>query len=338
MVGSPNYGRSSFKEKLIRNLKSRFSQFINNTSLQYKAYPAYWHYKCNKRKSDIKESVFYLTQKPNYGAGIGHQLANWNSGLYYSQVFGCKFAHSSFSSPKWEQLLGYNENEVNAYELIQNKTFKKVSLPRFDKNHIPLIQKIINSYKGKKILFILDTDQGYGNQYETYEILSEKFFKASARKEDKLIFEDKAFNIAIHIRRRMKIETDEVWENRGLNNSYFVSVLEKVLSVLQTTKKINIYLFSQGEKGDFKEFEKFSNLHYCMDMNPYDSFLHMVFADVLISSKSSFSYKPALISKGIKICPKTFWHLYPSTPDFIQADNQGNFDIEHFSRILQNKE
>ena len=61
-------------------------------------------------------------------------------------------------------------------------------------------------------------------------------------------------------------------------------------------------------------------------MSAQDSFLHMVYADLLITSKSSFSYKPALLSNGIKVCPKYFWHGYPDTEDWILCDNNGNLD------------
>ena len=46
-----------------------------------------------------------------------------------------------------------------------------------------------------------------------------------------------------------------------------------------------------------------------------------------ITSKSSFSYKPALLNKnGIKVCPRNFWHGYPDTKDWIMCDNDGNIE------------
>jgi hypothetical protein len=93
---------------------------------------------------------------------------------------------------------------------------------------------------------------------------------------------------------------------------------------LKTEKPIAIYLFSQGEIRDFAEFNQFENLQFCLDVSPMDSFLHMVFADVLITSKSSFSYKPALINNGTKVCPKEFWHGYPQTNDWVMADESGD--------------
>ncbi len=340
---APNYGKQSFKEKFLRRLRNEFVKRIQDTPFMFKSYPSYWHYFFNKNSLKLDEisgaTDQYLTQKPDYGAGIGHQMANWNSGLYFSGLFGLKYAHTPFSSPKWENFFGFGEHEVSADSLIDLAEFKKVRLPRFDsrsEKHIDLIRLIIRSYAGEKVLFQFEINQGYSRQSDTSPILQQKFFQADGRKNDHLIFDKSSFNIALHIRRRMAIETDEMWKDRGLDNSYFSKVLDRTLATIQTSKKIEIYLFSQGSEADFPEFQKFDNLHFCMDMNPYDSFLHMVYADLLISSKSSFSYKPALISKGLKICPSSFWHTYPSTSDYILATNDGDFNTEQLNLKSKN--
>ena len=49
----------------------------------------------------------------------------------------------------------------------------------------------------------------------------------------------------------------------------------------------------------------------------------MVYADALITSKSSFSYKPALLNRGVKFSPKNFWHSYPNDPNWILLDEEG---------------
>lgn len=86
---------------------------------------------------------------------------------------------------------------------------------------------------------------------------------------------------------------------------------------------IVIYIFFQGSPHDFKELEQFEHIVWCLDMSARDSFLHMVYADLLVTSKSSFSYKPALLSDGIKICPKNFWHGYPKEKNWVLAEDEG---------------
>lgn len=339
-VQAPSYGGDSRLQKLRRKINAIILNKIINTPLQFRLYRSYWHSKVSfsLSKSDSNKGLDqYLTQKPNYGAGIGHQLSNWNSGLYFANYFKVKFAHSPFSNKKWEGFLGFGEGEVNAFEFKKRSGVKTVKLPWFNptsQKEIDLIGEIISSYKRNKVLFTLCQDQGYKRQCDTSEILSEKFFNAKDRINDKLIYSANCFNIAIHIRRRMKIESDEVWENRGLGNQYFFNILNQVTELLPKDKKVELYLFSQGTIEDFPEFKSFSNIHYCMEMGPIESFLQMVYADLLISSKSSFSYKPALISKGIQICPKTFWHSFPNFTRYILADNDGNFDKSQLINLL----
>ena len=71
-----------------------------------------------------------------------------------------------------------------------------------------------------------------------------------------------------------------------------------------------------------------------MNMNTQESFLHMVYADLLITSKSAFSYKPALGNQGIKVCPRNFWHGYPDSSDWILVENDGTFNTASLKQAL----
>ena len=68
-------------------------------------------------------------------------------------------------------------------------------------------------------------------------------------------------------------------------------------------------------------------------MDEYTSFLHLIRADILITSKSSFSYKPALMNDAIKVCPRNFWHSYPSDKNWILVENDGSFDVTALNQI-----
>jgi hypothetical protein len=84
---------------------------------------------------------------------------------------------------------------------------------------------------------------------------------------------------------------------------------------------------------DFLYFEALGNVELCLDMDAQSSFLHMVYADLLITSKSSFSYKPALLSRGIKVCPRNFWHGYPERYDWLLADENGSLDARSIAKL-----
>lgn len=318
-------------KKIKKRLRAETVAFFRKTSFYPKIYKSYWHYRFTNKNS-VTNPLNYYSAIPNPGAGIGHQMANWIAGYWFARQFGLSFAHIPFSTSKWESFLGFGEGEITVADLLQ-KGYKKVRLPLFDElksEEVALNKKIIASYSNQKVVFIAEQDQYYNNQFGVMEFIKDKFHSAPARIKDQLIFESESFNIAIHVRRG-DIVIGQENQNPNLlmrwqGNDYFEKVLHKVVATIGRDKPIAIYLFSQGEIGDFTEFEQFENLHFCLDMNAQDSFLHMINADLLISSKSSFSYKPALLSKGIKVCPQNFWHGYPDFQDWIMVDEKGNFE------------
>ncbi len=304
-------------------------------------YPSYWNYMFHQDVGNPETSNFYLAARPNPGAGIGHQLANWIAGLCWSKQFGLKFAHISFSTDQWEKFLGFGEGETTVSEL-KKAGWKVRRIPLFSENSpetIMIIKQIISSYSGKKVVFLCEQDQFYKNQYGVMDEIQQKFYHAPARKNDHLEYSKEHFNIAIHVRRG-DIMTDPSNPNlamRYLSNDYFEKVLSQVYTHFSASQPqpIHIYFFSQGLPEDYPEFAKYPNLHWCMGMGAQDSFLHMVYADLLITSKSSFSYKPALLCKGIKVCPKNFWHGYPNSEDWIMVENDGTFDISKLLKIMR---
>lgn len=272
----------------------------------------------------------YFAARPNPGAGIGHQMANWIAGYWFAKQFKLKFAHIPFSSEQWESFLGFYQGEATYHEL-KKKGYKIVRIQKFDENNAAerqRVQEIIYSYSGENVVFLAEQDQFYQDQYGVIEDIQKKFYSAPAREQDKLIYDKHCFNIAIHVRRGDIMENlDKANDNismRFQSNAYFVQALKTALNYLKDKDHIQIYLFSQGEKLDYPEFLQFENIHFCLDMGAQESFLHMVYADALITSKSSFSYKPALLNQGIKFCPADFWHGYPKDLNWILLDKEGN--------------
>ena len=295
-------------------------------------YRSYWHsIFCKSKCVNRKNETCYFAARPNSGAGIGHQLANWMAGFYGAKFFKMKFAHIPFSSDDWESFFEFGKNE-ESFTALKQKGFKVRRIPLFNlkkQKDVNLIHKIISSYSGQKVIFLCEQDQFLRDLPLVIPDIQRKFFNASIRKQEHLEYNGDHFNIAIHVRRG-DIMVDSKNPNltmRILSNSYFETVLGNTLELFKNkvSKPIHIYFFSQGTPSDYSEFEKFENLHWCMDWNAKKSFLHMVYADVLITSKSSFSYKPALLNKGVKVCPKNFWHGYPEANDWILCDNKGNF-------------
>ena len=292
-------------------------------------YFSYWKSILNKKVSESSHKNYY-SARPNQGAGIGHQIANWIAGYWFAKKFDLQFAHSPFSTKTWDTFLGFGLAEVKVSDLLTSG-YKKVKLPLFDENNLvelELQKRIIESYSNRKIVFIAEQDQSYKDQFGVINKIKSSFFNSPSRINDSLIYVKENYNIAVHIRRGDIVgavkNKDSNLSIRWISNEYFINVLQNVIKKISVSKPFHIYIYSEGVISDFSEFSRFPNIHFCLDMDSEDSFLHLVYADLLITSKSSFSYKPALLSNGIKVCPVNFWHGYPTDNNWILADDEGN--------------
>jgi len=312
---------------------SKTVSFTRNNSFYPLIYKSYWHYRFFKNQQ--KQSVTsYFSARPNPGAGIGHQIANWIAGYWFAKQFGLRFAHIPFSNQSWEKFLGFGEKEDNLTTLI-GQGYKTVKLPLFDEfnnSEVDLVKKIINSYSDQKVVFIAEQDQNYRDQFGAIDEIKDKFKIASIEQSEKVIYDKDSFNIAVHVRRTVVIDNKVIYEDdsakemRWLSNDYYEKVLKQVLDNLNINKRITIYIFSTSRSDEFAEFSKYGDVRFCTDMDEYSSFLHLTRADLLVTSKSSFSYNPALLNEAIKICPRNFWHGYPTTKNWILVENDGSFD------------
>ena len=173
---------------------------------------------------------------------------------------------------------------------------------------------------------------------EVIPYIKKWFESAQARKNDKLEYDSSCVNIAVHIRRGDIVSGQTTGEagltKRWLDMDYYINIV-KTLSTFLKDKKFVIYIYSEGDAEEYRAFEQYGPVKYCFDMSAMDSFLHMIRADILITSKSSFSYKPVLLSDGIRICPDGFWHGYPDDEKWIVASSRdGKFDVNKLEDAL----
>lgn len=325
--------------KIRRYYISGFQEKVRHLSY----YPSYRHRKRQNSISLAEHNPLYLTKLVNPSAGIGDQLASWISGFYYAKKYGLNYAFSPVYPQKWNDFLGLEIGEENTVDLIKKHGYRKVWLPYFDEKDLEddlLIKQIIQSYRGKKVVFFLELHHVYGEQYGVMTELKEKFEMSPNRKTDQLIYCQDDVNIAVHIRRgditAGRTNGNENLSMRWLDNEYYDKILTVLTQALKT-RKIHIYVFSQGEEKEFLAFKKYSPITFCNEMSAMDSFLHFVRADILVTSKSSFSYKPALIADGIRICPQNFWHGYPKDSNWILVDDEGNFNDQILKKAFQDQ-
>ena len=305
-------------------------------------YPSVWRGRwAGMPKSPAGVANAYFTAVPHPGAGIGHQIANWIAGYWFARQFGLQYAHSPFPSADWEALLGFGRGEVSV-ETLRAHGHRLVRLPTFDEDNaveVDRIRRIIRAYGRRRVVFVAEQDQFYRDQHGVMADIRAKFGQAFEANAPALRFRPGVLNIAVHVRRG-DIGTTGRSDQPNLamrwqDEDYFLNVTKRVIAALPGGQPYRIWLFSQGNPEDFAAFTVLPYVTLCLDMNARESFLHMANAAILIASKSSFSYKPALLNDGIKICPDGFWHGYPGNPDWIIADASGNFQVEKFAERLR---
>lgn len=323
------------REKLIRKINSHFIRRIGPLPIYPYCYRAKWHallHRKSKAVSSKGTNVTYFAARPNPGAGIGHQMANWIAGFYYAQHFGLQFAHIPFPDSEWERLLGFGIDEAPMETLLKKEGYRKVRLPQF--KHPDEIAPIVASYAGQRVVLLAERDQGLKEQHLIAESLQCKYHRVNSV--TGLNFSKDVLNIAIHVRRGDIMAGGKAAEglaNRFQKIEYFENILRSVLAATEGRPR-RVYLFSQEGREAFQALEALHPIEFCLDMGAHDSFRHMVMADILITSKSSFSFMPALLSHGIKICPKDFWQEYPVNSSWILATEKGEVDKGHLAGEL----
>ena len=65
--------------------------------VQRKLYGYYYNYISKQPFEKYVRFVNFIAARPNPGAGIGHQLANWMAGYHLAKEFGLKFANIPFT-------------------------------------------------------------------------------------------------------------------------------------------------------------------------------------------------------------------------------------------------
>lgn len=272
----------------------------------------------------------YFTSFQNEGAGIGHQIANWNSGYWYAKYFGIKFAHVPFQDEKWEKLLNFGFGEKMYDDLIA-EGYKKVNLPLFDDSnaeHIEMIKKIVEIHAFEKVILTTEIDQIYRRQCDTHEELRSKFFGTREIRNNNGNLSNE-YKVAVHIRRGDigDLRNRNTFLMRFLPVAYYVNVLDSILIKIPGMENLVISIFSNGDDRLIKEnFSKYTNVKFEFKLDDYSTFESMVSADILVTSKSSFSYVAGFFSLGTVISPKDFWHEYPEKESWYQADIEGKID------------
>ena len=241
-------------------------------------------------KENLRESSMYLTNEVRFdGFGAQYQSIVWT--ILYAEMNGHTFLYSD---------IPYMENPTEDAAQFLRDAIECMNLrPHF--SHVTTVKE--------EPIFIPKVPSFFGiieKQIEQYHT-SPTFARLKALYYESKVspFDSDHLHIAVHIRRPMKFDSRQGGADTPM--TYYFYVMAAVQQMyLSSEKPLLFHIYSQGLTGDFQILQGFPLQLHLQD-NTFETFNGMVFADVLITSASSFSYLAGLFSNG-RVVYKQFWH------------------------------
>jgi hypothetical protein len=190
-----------------------------------------------------------------------------------------------------------------------------IRLPWFSDEESHILISYLERLRGLPVKIKLAIDQPYRVQYPSFiKMIRSNLLDFTHAREGL----SEQHDIVLHVRRGDIGNQRPIsgHDNRWLDNKYYVRCLNWLDRKGYDLEKV--VLISEGVKEDFNEFSRF-NIIWRLNTSTAEAFDIMVNCKVLITSKSSFSYYPALLTRGLVLYPDNFWHSYPNSDNYINT-------------------
>ena len=250
-----------------------------------------------------ESDIVYTNETRTDGFGAQFQSILWS--LLYSQLTGRKFIYTDIPSVLYI---------TNCESII-------------DSEYENSLEDVIN-FMSIKNYVDTNTNRGLQNDiitipfHEAYNFIEPQIdmvhrsdiflkFKKHFYENKKSRFDNEFMNVAIHIRRMGKNQT-EVERERityiNTPNSYYLNIMNLIRNN-HRDKKLKFHIYSQGIIDDFRDLNCDEDVVFHLNERVLDTFTDIMFADILVTAASSFSYIAALLSNNAsEIHYKSFWH------------------------------
>ena len=254
--------------------------------------------------------MLHLTYQPKED-GLGGQYQRIFGIMALAKKYGLMYVHTPIRAMEHLPSLSYLENIENYFQIFrfyasstETQYDEEVLMDRANETDILHLREL--SYKnGKKILVRIFLPQSILDRNpEWYKLITPKIREIK----QKLLlpyFSSDTTNIAIHIRRGDVNSNDH--PIRFTPIEYYYNIVEHFI---KTVTKPNICIFSEVSDRNHNEFEELSKKNHVRVLTNLDiltTFEHMVYSDILVTSKSSFSYLAGLLNSK-SVIYMDFWH------------------------------
>jgi hypothetical protein len=277
--------------------------------------------------------------------GAGAQAHTIMSAINFARFFGHTYVHTPFAEidhadrpmaewvAAWEELFNLGDNEEQSgsdnpralnYSTFHPRLYHAVSdtLARigarsvFGRNQSDADDHHFHP-------FFYHSDSNPDSFESVIPEFRRKYYRGSAPTRNPKI------TVGVHLRRG---DVGPAHQRRFTSLDTVCETLRQAKSILDALGEDHtIALFSEGEAADFREMQAMGAKLF-LNADALWTMRHLIEADILIMSKSSFSYVAALISDGIKLY-EPFWHSPLS--GWIRREPGGEFDPNLFGRQLE---
>lgn len=310
-----------------------------------------------------RNSVAYIISRPWGGhCGIGHQFHNWIVAWQLAKYHGLRFVHAPFcgdsTEPQidtpvkfWENFLNFGQDELLESHLPKN--IHKIRLP-----HLPWKQNMwlqntcdnkvweqtIKGHRDDDVLFECERNQfmRLDQSCLQHHILRTRYWEARRKHPISCFFDTTKLNVAIHIRRG-DVTSNSSAKDRWMNMKVYTNVINQIRNASGDCVVFHIY--SDGTIEDLKRLIDLPDIILHLQEDVFSTFHHMVLADVLVASKSSFSALAGHLQHKVKIVqswnsianiPSSLkrsvglftWENFPDNEHFVTMDDTGKLDID----------
>jgi len=254
--------------------------------------------------------------------GVGMQAMARISGMNFAKAFGATYVDSTFPrldhAPNdqqdwcsaWESCLNLGKGEVGR----DDGDYVVVDYSDYLLNKVPIDERTVLRFQQCYWL-----NRHYPDSLDAIsDSLRAKFrLPPTSREQNQIV-------VAVHVRRG---DVGNTRNNlRFTPNGAIVRTIESLRATIEKSgAKATFQVHSQGPESDFREFSAIGCELY-LDSDAIWTMERLVASDVLIMSKSSFSYVAALINRGVKFYEPTF---NPPLSSWIVRKRDGTFDERH---------
>jgi hypothetical protein len=254
--------------------------------------------------------MLHLTYQPKED-GLGGQYQRVVGIMALAKKYGITYVHTPIKTMEHLPNPVYLERIENYFQIFNHYANSNdiqydvvITMERADESKIlQLREKCIDS--GKKMLLQIFLPQSILDKNpEWYNLITPEIREIKQRLLLPHFFPDKT-NIAIHVRRGDVNSNDHPIRFTPIEYYYkIVDHFEK------TVPNINICIFSEVSETNHNEFEELGKKKHVRVLTNLDiltTFEYMVCSDILVTSKSSFSYLAGLLNPN-SVVYMDFWH------------------------------